>query len=85
MDPQTLVRLNEGVARAAAKGGRESVVFVDGTAFVVSVRNRTVSYVAEDGTTGSGVVERVSLTTDGPRLTVGGVEGIDPDTLTEVR
>ena len=42
MDPQTLVRLNEGVARAAGKGGRESVVFVDGTAFVVSVRNKTV-------------------------------------------
>ena len=42
MDPQTLVRLNEGVNRAAAKGGRESVVLVDGTAFVVSVRNKTV-------------------------------------------
>jgi flagellar operon protein len=38
----TLQRLNEGVARAAGKGSRESVVFVDGTAFVVSVRNRTV-------------------------------------------
>ena len=42
MDPQTLVRLSEGVTRAAGKGGRESVVFVDGTAFVVSVRNKTV-------------------------------------------
>ena len=40
--PQTLVRLQEGVARAAAKGARESVVLVDGTAFVVSVKNRTV-------------------------------------------
>jgi flagellar operon protein len=39
---QTLSRLNEGVDRAAGKGSRESVVFVDGTAFVVSVRNRTV-------------------------------------------
>ncbi len=38
----TLARLNEGVDRAAGKGSRESVVFVDGTAFVVSVRNRTV-------------------------------------------
>lgn len=42
LGPQTLVRLQEGVSRAAAKGGRESVVFVDGTAFVVSVRNKTV-------------------------------------------
>ncbi len=40
--PQTLVRLQQGVERAADKGSRESVVFVDGTAFVVSVRNKTV-------------------------------------------
>jgi flagellar operon protein len=39
---QTLARLGDGVERAAGKGSRESVVFVDGTAFVVSVRNRTV-------------------------------------------
>ena len=40
-EPQ-LARLIEGVDRAAGKGARESVIFVDGTAFVVSVRNRTV-------------------------------------------
>ena len=40
--PQTLMRLQEGVARAAGKGARESVVLVDGTAFVVSIRNQTV-------------------------------------------
>jgi flagellar operon protein len=38
----TLARLEAGAARAASKGSRDSVVFVDGTAFVVSVRNRTV-------------------------------------------
>jgi flagellar operon protein len=38
----TLERLQAGVERAAGKGARESVVFVDSTAFVVSVRNRTV-------------------------------------------
>jgi flagellar operon protein len=38
----TLERLQQGVERAAGKGARESVVFVDSTAFVVSVRNRTV-------------------------------------------
>jgi flagellar operon protein len=37
-----LARLEDGVARAAAKGGRESLVLMDGTAFVVSVPNRTV-------------------------------------------
>ncbi|GAC1323682.1 MAG: TIGR02530 family flagellar biosynthesis protein [Thermoleophilaceae bacterium] len=38
----TLARLGGGIDRAAAKGARESVVLVDSTAFVVSVRNRTV-------------------------------------------
>ena len=38
----TLARLGDGVDRAAGKGSRASVVFVDGTAFVVSVPNRTV-------------------------------------------
>jgi flagellar operon protein len=42
LDPSTLTRLNEGVGRAAGKGSRDSVVLVDGTAFVVSVGNRTV-------------------------------------------
>ena len=38
----TLGRLAGGVARAAGKGSRDSVVFLDGTAFVVSVANNTV-------------------------------------------
>jgi flagellar operon protein len=42
LDPSTLGRLSEGVGRAAGKGSRASVVLVDGTAFVVSVTNKTV-------------------------------------------
>lgn len=42
LDPSTLGRLHEGVGRAAGKGSRDSLVLVDGTAFVVSVPNRTV-------------------------------------------
>jgi flagellar operon protein len=38
----TLQRLQAGTDRAASKGSRDSVVFVDSTAFVVSVRNKTV-------------------------------------------
>ena len=38
----TLGRLSAGVDRAASKGSRDSLVLVDGTAFVVSVNNRTV-------------------------------------------
>jgi flagellar operon protein len=42
VDAAVLARLGDGVARAAAKGSRDSVVLVDQTAFVVSVPNRTV-------------------------------------------
>ena len=42
MSPQTLHRLQDGMDRAAGKGARDSVVFVSGTAFVVSVTNKTV-------------------------------------------
>jgi flagellar operon protein len=42
LDDAALARLNGGVERAAAKGSRESLVLLDDTAFVVSVRNRTV-------------------------------------------
>jgi flagellar operon protein len=42
LDANTLGRLSQGVQRAAGKGSRDSLVLVDGTAFVVSVSNRTV-------------------------------------------
>ncbi len=42
LSADTLGRLAEGVGRAAGKGSRDSLVLVDGTAFVVSVSNRTV-------------------------------------------
>jgi flagellar operon protein len=42
LSPDRLQRLEQGVERLAAKGARDSVVLVDDTAFVVSVRNRTV-------------------------------------------
>jgi flagellar operon protein len=39
---ETLNRLQHGVDLAAGKGARDAVVMVDDTAFVVSVKNRTV-------------------------------------------
>jgi flagellar operon protein len=42
VEPSTLQRLDDAVRRAEGKGARDAVVFVDGTAFVVSVRNKTV-------------------------------------------
>jgi flagellar operon protein len=42
VDETSMQRLQDGVDRAAGKGARDAVVLVDDTAFVVSVRNRTV-------------------------------------------
>jgi flagellar operon protein len=42
MDSSTLSRLADGIGRAAEKGSRNSVVFVDGMAFLTSVSNNTV-------------------------------------------
>ncbi len=42
LDAATVQRLSGGIARAAGKGSRDSVVFVDSTAFVVSVASNTV-------------------------------------------
>jgi flagellar basal-body rod modification protein FlgD len=45
----------------------------------------TVTYPAADGTAVSGAVEKVSLADGKATLTVGGVSGIDPAKLMEVR
>ncbi len=42
LSTEDLVRLRDGVAQAAAKGSRESLLLKDGVAFVVSVKNNTV-------------------------------------------
>jgi flagellar operon protein len=42
LSTEDLVRLKQGVAQAAAKGSKESLLLKDGVAFVVSVRNQTV-------------------------------------------
>ena len=42
LSPQQLERLEQAVAKAGGKGGRESLILLDDLAFVVSVRNRTV-------------------------------------------
>jgi flagellar basal-body rod modification protein FlgD len=46
---------------------------------------RTVTYKNSDGVSVTGAVDRVDLSGDKPKLTVAGIDGIDPNTLTEVR
>lgn len=45
--PQQLGRLEQAVAKAEAKGGRDSLVLLDDAALVVSVKNSTVVTVAD--------------------------------------
>jgi flagellar operon protein len=45
----TVARVSDGINRAAGKGSRDSVVFVDNTAFVVSVANNTVITAVDSG------------------------------------
>jgi flagellar operon protein len=49
LDSTTVARVAAGINRAASKGSRDSVVFVDSTAFVVSVRNNTVITAVDSG------------------------------------
>ena len=47
--PEMQGRLEGAVDKLAAKGGRESIVMMDGMAFVVSVTNRTVITAVDQG------------------------------------
>ncbi len=47
LNPNQLQRLETAVSQVAAKGGRESLVMLDDTALVVSVKNDTVVTVVD--------------------------------------
>ena len=49
VDPPTLQRLGDGLSRAAGKGARNAVVFVDNTAFVANVPSNTVITAVDSG------------------------------------
>lgn len=51
----------------------------------VGLIGRTVTYANSDGSTATGLVQQVTFTSDGPTLTVDGVSGITPVTVTAVR
>ena len=40
--PESMARLNEAVDKASAKGSKDSLILMDETALIVSVKNRTV-------------------------------------------
>ncbi len=59
INPDTIERLNEGVKLADAKGAVNSLVLVDNTAFVVSVRNNTVITALNKADTGGKVFTNI--------------------------
>jgi flagellar basal-body rod modification protein FlgD len=50
----------------------------------VSLIGRTVTYLGEDDQPHTGKVDRVTTTDGKPALTVGGTDGVDPSSVTEV-
>jgi len=51
----------------------------------VGLIGRTVTYVQDDGTSATGLVQSVTFTSRGPELTIDGTGGIAPVAVTEVR
>ena len=51
----------------------------------VSLIGRTVTWIDGDGLAHTGTVETVDTSAGSPTLTVGGIDGVDPKTLTQVR
>jgi flagellar basal-body rod modification protein FlgD len=50
----------------------------------IGLLGRTVTYTTKDGAELSGVVEKVSTKDGKPSLTVGGADGVDPSSISQV-
>jgi flagellar basal-body rod modification protein FlgD len=53
-------------------------------ASALALIGHTVSYTDSSGDPASGTVQKVDFTASGPSLTVGGIAGVDPGSVTEV-
>ena len=54
------------------------------TTGAVGLIGRTVTWADEDGVAHTGTVEKVSTVDGKPSLTVGGTDGVDPSSITQV-
>lgn len=61
-NPQDMQRLNEAVNRAAAKGSRDSLILMDDTALIVSVKNNTVVTVVDKNSLKENVFTNIDST-----------------------
>lgn len=60
--PQELTRLGEAVQKAAAKGSRDTLVLMDHSALIVSVKNNTVVTVMDKGALKENVFTNIDST-----------------------
>jgi flagellar basal-body rod modification protein FlgD len=67
-----------------ASDQRKLVAAADKSA-AVALLGRTVHYLAKDGSTVTGTVSDIDVSSDSPTLTVAGVSGIDPASLLVVQ
>lgn len=61
-DPQDMARLNDAVARAAAKGSKDSLILMNDSALIVSVKNKTVVTVMDQNALKENVFTNIDST-----------------------
>ncbi len=75
----TALEQQTNTAQSAAQTASEQQ-----TSSAIALIGHTVSYLDSSGMTQSGTVQKVSLSSSGPTLTISGVTGIDPGRVSEV-
>lgn len=86
-DPMNPVNDTEFLGQMAQFTSVEQLTNLAGTlrsSQATSLIGKTVTYTGEDGQTATGTVERVTFQAGEPTLTINGVGGIDPASVTEV-
>ena len=79
LSQMTTLEQTTNMAASAAKTAAQQ-----GTATALQLLGHTVTYSDASGNTQSGTVQRVQFTSNGPTLTINGIDGIDPTSVNEV-
>ena len=75
----TSVEQETNIAQSTAQSVQEQ-----NTSAALALLGHTVTYTDSTGTTQTGTVTQVQITSSGPTLTIGSANGIDPSSVTEV-
>ena len=79
LSQMTTLEQTTNLAASAAKTAAEQ-----NTATALQLLGHTVTYLDASGNTQSGTVQRVQFTGTGPTLTINGINGIDPTSVSDV-